>query len=185
MGVAASLDLRSGTAGRVADVSESSLPSPSRPALATCAFGLMCSIRHQGASDVASQVVGRLVELLKDKERKWRVELHRASMLEGENAELRARLVAAEQSNGRLRSRLHSGVAAFHRTLAQAKEKLEVKDGELSVAKAKGLDLQGMMPTLVQPWPQWHPRPACSVAAAGFAARRGSPRRCLHSLSIH
>lgn len=103
------------------------------------------SFSPQGAADVASQVVSRLLALLKDKERKWRLELHRASQLEGENAELRARLAAAEQSNGRLRSRLHSGVAAFHRTLAQTKHKMEAKDAELSAVKAQALELQGKL----------------------------------------
>jgi hypothetical protein len=103
------------------------------------------SFSPQGAADVASQVVSRLLALLKDKERKWRLELHRASQLEGENAELRARLAAAEQSNGRLRSRLHSGVAAFHRTLAQTKHKMEATDGELSAVKAQALELQGKL----------------------------------------
>ena len=103
---------------------------------------------------MASQVVSRLLALLKDKERKWRVELHRASQLEGENAELRARLAAAEQSNGRLRSRLHSGVAAFHRTLAQAKDKMETKEGELSSVKAQALELQGLCGLgAVKAWP--------------------------------
>lgn len=123
-------------------------PSSSQALLVTLAcphFEYWCSTHSlQGAADMASQVVSRLLALLKDKERKWRVELHRASQLEGENAELRARLAAAEQSNGRLRSRLHSGVAAFHRTLAQAKDKMETKEGELSSVKAQALELQGL-----------------------------------------
>ena len=75
-------------------------PSSSQALLVTLACphleywcsALVCAHSLQGAADMASQVVSRLLALLKDKERKWRVELHRASQLEGENAELRARL---------------------------------------------------------------------------------------------
>jgi hypothetical protein len=95
------------------------------------------------AADVSAQVLGRVLALLKEKENKWRNELHRSSVLEGENSELRARLAAAEQNSLRLRSRLHSGVAAFHRTLSQAKEKLEAKETELARVKALSLQLQG------------------------------------------
>ena len=69
----------------------------------------------------------------------------RASVLEGENAELRARLAASEQTNERLRSRLQSTVAAFHRMLAQEKEKSEDKDTELAGIKTHSLQLQGLL----------------------------------------
>ena len=69
----------------------------------------------------------------------------RASVLEGENAELRARLAASEQTNERLRSRLQSTVAAFHRMLAQEKEKSEGKDSELAGIKTHSLQLQGFL----------------------------------------
>jgi len=69
----------------------------------------------------------------------------RASVLEGENAELRARLAASEHMNERLRSRLQSTVAAFHRMLAQEKEKSEGKDSELAGIKTHSLQLQGFL----------------------------------------
>ena len=95
--------------------------------------------------------------MLKEKESRWRTEVHRASVLEGENAELRARLAASEDSNCRLRARLHSGVTAFHRTLAQAKEKLDAKEEELGHAKALSVKLKGLILTTSIPVPSLVP----------------------------
>jgi len=119
-----------------------------------------------GAHDVSSQVLGRLLLLLKEKENKWRSEVQRASLLEGQNAELRARLAASEKSNARLKGRLHSGVAAFHRTLAQAKDKIVSKDADLCRAKTLSLELHG--PSLPPPFPY-----SASALLLCIAKRRG------------
>ena len=128
IGLASSFELR--TALRQGDIAED---DNSKGILSAAA----------NATDVPTQMMGRLLRLLQEKENKWRTELHRASVLEGETAELRARLAASEQTNSRLRSRLHSGVAAFHRTLAQAKDKIQAKDAELSQVRAQSAQLQG------------------------------------------
>ena len=129
------------------------------------------------APDVPAQVLGRLFALLKEKETKWRTEMRRASVLEGENAELRARLAASEQTNERLRSRLHSTVAAFHRTLAQEKGKLEDKDSELARIKTHSLQLQGscFMAVICNPpgflLPQEHAASLLACSLVGVTAR--------------
>ena len=98
-------------------------------------------------ADVSSQVLDRLLALLQEKEEKWRAAAHRVSVLESENADLQARLTAAEQSNTRLKTRLHSGVAAFHRTLEQAKGKIKDKDAELTSALTQTLQLEVQLKT--------------------------------------